>query len=156
MRGYHNAVKILSVGEKKLVAPCGLYCGACIDYLVYKNCHGCGCECGKCAASRHHKQCDIYECCLEQKGLSACSECQELPCARLIRFCYNPVWLHHLPIIENLRRRKAIGTEKWLKEQKEIWRNEWYLRRWLWFQKECENRLKRSLEESEAIFFEKK
>jgi hypothetical protein len=78
MRGYHNAVKILNAGEKKLVAPCGLYCGTCIDYLVYKNCHGCGCECGKCAFSRHHKQCDIYECCLEQKGLSACSECQEL------------------------------------------------------------------------------
>jgi hypothetical protein len=69
----------------------------------------------------------------------------------LIRFCYNPVWLHHLPIIENLRRRKAIGTEKWLKEQEEIWSNEWYLQRWLWLQKECEKRLERSSQESKNI-----
>jgi hypothetical protein len=42
-----------------------------------------------------------------------------------------------------------------LKEQKEIWKNEWYLRRWLWFQKECENRLKQSREEAEIILPEK-
>ena len=28
--------------DSKLAAPCGLYCGACIDHLVHKNCHGCG------------------------------------------------------------------------------------------------------------------
>ncbi|MDH5782965.1 MAG: hypothetical protein OEZ35_04800 [Candidatus Bathyarchaeota archaeon] len=61
-----------------------------------------------------------------------------------------------MPVIENLRRRKTIGAEKWLKQQKEIWKNEWYLRRWLWLQKECENRLKKSHIESKAIFKEKK
>ena len=138
--------------EEKLAAPCGLYCGACIDYLVYKNCHGCGCECGKCEASSHHERCDIYKCCVEQRDHEACYRCKEFPCSILIRFCYNPVWLHHLSVIENLRRHKAIGTKKWLKEQKENWSNEWYLQRWLWFQKECENRLKRSLEESKNVF----
>ena len=146
----------MEVEEEKLAAPCGLYCGACIDYLIYKSCHGCGCKCGKCDSSGHHEKCNIYKCCVEKRSNKDCSECKEFPCSILIRFCYNPVWLHHLPIIENLRRRKAIGTEKWLKEQKEIWRNEWYLRRWLWLPKECENRLKRSLEESEAIFSWKK
>jgi len=141
MRGYHNAVKILSVLEKKLVAPCGLYCGACIDYLVYKNCHGCGCECGKCAASRHHKQCDIYKCCLEQKGLSACSECQELPCARLIRFCYNPVWLHHLA-----NHRKLAKTQSH-RNRKVAERTKGNLEKWMvpskmaLVPKRCENRL---------------
>jgi hypothetical protein len=74
----------------------------------------------------------------------------------LIRFCYNPVWLHHLPVIENLRRRKIIGTEKWVKEQKEAWGNKWYLRRWVWLQKKCEDRLKHSREEAEVLFSKKK
>jgi hypothetical protein len=131
---------------KIFAAPCGLYCGACIDYLIYKNCHVCGCECGKCAASEHHNQCDIYKCCVEKKELNACSECPDFPCSLLIQFCYNPIWLHHLPVIENLRRRKAVGTEKWLKEQKNVWKNEWHLQKWLWLQKECEERLKKSFE----------
>lgn len=140
--------------EKKIAAPCGLYCGACIDYLVDKNCHGCGCDCGKCEASEHQKRCDLYNCCVKEKDFADCSECKQFPCAKLIRFCYNPIWLHHLPVIENLRRRKIIGTKNWLREQKEIWSSEWYLRRWLWFQKECENRLKRSQEESKTFFTE--
>jgi len=139
------------VDETKLAAPCGLYCGSCIDYLVYKSCHSCGCDCGKCDASGHHARCEIYECCIKQKGHEACYECEEFPCSKLIRFCYNPVWLHHLPVIENLRRRKTIGTKKWLEEQRETWSNEWYLRRWLWFQKECEKRLERSLEETDNV-----
>jgi hypothetical protein len=49
--------------------------------------------------------------------------------------------------MENLRRRKVIGTGRWLKEQEKAWSNEWYLKRWLWLQKECENRLKSSLKE---------
>ena len=140
-----------AVDGNKLVASCGLYCGACIDYLVYKSCHGCGCDCGTCAVSEHHGTCDIYKCCFEQKGLKTCNECDAFPCSKLIQFCYNPIWLHHLPIIENLRRLKAIGAEKWLMEQKETWSSEWHLQRWIWLQKECENRLKRSLNESETV-----
>lgn len=147
--------RLSSIKDNKLAAPCGLYCGACVDYLVYKKCHGCGCDCGECAASAHHRQCDIYNCCVKQRGHEACYECEEFPCSMLIQFCYNPVWLHHLPVLENLRRRKTIGTGRWLKEQKRTWSNEWYLKRWLWFQRECENRLKGSLEESKSTLTEK-
>ena len=142
--------------DEKLAAPCGLYCGACIDYLVYENCHSCGCNCEGCAALAHHRSCDIYKCCVEHKGQETCKECNQFPCSRLIQFCYNPVWLHHLPVIENLRRQKVLGTKKWLKEQGETWSNEWYLERWLWLQKECEKRLERSSEESESTFSKKK
>jgi hypothetical protein len=144
------------INDNKLAAPCGLYCSACIDYLVYNSCHGCGCDCETCSAARHHERCEIFKCCVEQKGHETCSECKELPCSMLIRFCYNPVWLHHLPVIENLRRQKTIGAEKWLKEQKETWSNQWYLQRWLWYQKECEDRLERSLEKSKNMFPQKK
>ena len=135
----------------KLVAPCGLYCGACIDYLVHRSCHGCGCDCGGCEASSHRESCDIYRCCVVRKGHETCGSCDEFPCSKLIQFCYNPVWLHHLPVIENLRRQKARGAEKWLEEQKEVWSDEWYLQRWLWLQRECEKRLKQSWEESESM-----
>jgi hypothetical protein len=71
-----------------------------------------------------------------------------MPCSVLIQFCYSPIWFHHVPVNENLRRQKAVGTEKWAKEQREVWSKEWYLERWVWLQKECEKRLQRFKEET--------
>jgi hypothetical protein len=70
-----------------------------------------------------------------------------LPCSKLIQFCYSPIWTHHLPVIENLRRQKISGIDKWLKEQKEIWSNSWYIGRWIWLQKRCEKALNEIREE---------
>jgi len=137
--------------DEIFATPCGLYCGACIDRLVHKSCHGCGCNCGKCDTVGHHQECNIYQCCVEQRKLSNCSECADFPCTQLIQFCYNPVWMHHFPVLENLRRRKAVGTKKWLEEQKLFWKNEWYRRAWLWFQKECEDRFRKFKEESKTL-----
>jgi hypothetical protein len=80
---------------------------------------------------------------VDKKNLDTCGDCEEFPCSKLIQFCYSPIWSHHLPVIENLRRQKTIGTKKWVKEQREVWSNEWYLKRWLWLQKECEDKLRR-------------
>jgi hypothetical protein len=134
------------VEEKSMAAPCGLYCGVCSDYLVNKECHGCFCECGECASAYHREECDLYQCCVEQRGYEGCHECEELPCSKLIRFCFDPVWTSHSPVIENLRRRKAVGTKEWLEEQKRVFSDEKALKRWLWLQKECEKRWKRSQE----------
>ena len=132
------------IPEEVWAAPCGLYCGACIDNLVYKNCHGCNCTCEKCAAVEHHKSCNIYQCCVEQRKLKDCSECSDFPCTQLIHFCYSPIWQHHFHVLENLKRRKAIGTRKWLREQEGFWQDyPWYLNAWLWLQRECEERLKK-------------
>jgi hypothetical protein len=79
---------------------------------------------------------------VDKKGFESCGDCDDFPCSKLIQFCCSPIWYHHLPVIENLRRRKIIGAEKWAEEQREVWSNEWYFKRWLWLQKECENRLK--------------
>ena len=46
--------------QKKLAAPCGLYCGVCSEFLLDRTCHGCGCDCGQCAAGPHRRACDIY------------------------------------------------------------------------------------------------
>lgn len=137
------------IDHKKLAAPCGLYCGACIDYLLNKNCYGCSCNCGTCAAAEHHKRCEIYKCCVQKANLEACYECENFPCSLLIRFCHDPVWRTHLIVIENLRRRRKIGSRKWLEEQEQAWKNRRYLYRWLWFQRECINRRREVQKESE-------
>ena len=144
----HAVIEVCEmVKENSMAAPCGLYCGICSFYVVNKECHGCFCECGDCSASYRHKKCDLYQCCVEQRGYEGCHECEELPCSRLIRFCSDPVWTSHSPVIENLRRRKAVGTEKWLEEQRKIFGDKRILKRWLWQHKECKKRLKRSQEE---------
>jgi len=137
--------------RSKLAAPCGLYCGVCIAYLVSKSCHGCGCTCGSCAASTHHNECEIYKCCVREANLEACCECEDFPCSLLIRFCNDPVWRTHLVVIENLRRRRKTGADGWLEEQEQTWKNRKDVRRWLWFQKECIDRRRESLKESENI-----
>lgn len=137
--------------DEILAAPCGLYCGACINRLIYKSCHGCGCSCGNCDATGHHQRCNIYQCCVEQRRLSDCSECAEFPCTQLVQFCYNPVWTHHLPVLENLKRRKTVGVKRWLGEQKRFWENDWYRRAWLWLQRKCEEKLKEYKEKSRSL-----
>jgi hypothetical protein len=41
----------------------------------------------------------------------------------------DPVFLTSAPCIENLRRRKTIGTKKWVKEQEAYWADEDNLRK---------------------------
>lgn len=108
-------------------AVCGLFCDACSD-KVKGRCHGCGCDCGKCNASSHKNQCSIYTC-AKGKGLTSCADCTDLPCSRLIMHTCDPLFLTSAPCIENLRRRKTIGTEKWIEEQQAYWADEDNLRK---------------------------
>ncbi len=103
-----------------LAPPCGLYCGCCADYVKTKECHGCGCNCGKCAGKFHSENCKINQCAKKRK-LDHCGDCSVFPCTMLIQFAYDPIWRTHLPVIENLRHRKKIGTANWLKEQANYW-----------------------------------
>ena len=106
-----------------LAPPCGLYCGICIDNIKSNECHGCGCKCGNCVGEWHTKQCAIYKC-VDQKQIESCADCKDFPCTTLIQFANDPVWRTHLVCLENLRRRKKIGTENWLKEQEEYFQDE--------------------------------
>jgi len=108
--------------EQRRAAVCGLFCDACSEKAKGR-CHGSGCECGKCNASKHNNQCSMYTC-ATQRNLSSCADCRDLPCSTLIMHTCDPLFLAHAPCIENLRRRKAIGTKKWIKEQEAYWANE--------------------------------
>ena len=140
--------------RKKLAAPCGLYCGVCSDLVLDGVCHGCGCNCGQCAAGPHRRACDIYHCCVTERELETCAQCDGFPpvvvlqdncCTRIIQFAYDPIWRTHLPVLENLRRMRRIGVEAWLDEQEAYWacpepgrRADQRRRdRWLQLHKEC-------------------
>jgi hypothetical protein len=111
-----------------LAGPCGLYCGICSDYASGE-CHGCGCECGGCAARYHHAECEIYRC-AQDRELASCAACDQLPCTALVQFAYDPVWLTHGPVIENLRRIRLIGPETWVEEQEAYWSDRQNAEKW--------------------------
>ena len=123
--------------KRKLAAPCGLYCGSCSELLLDETCHGCGCDCGQCAAGPHRAACAIHRCCVTERRLENCAECDDFPCTRLIQFAYDPIWRTHLPILENLRRIQRIGVEAWLYEQEAYWADQRRLDRWLQLHGEC-------------------
>ncbi|WP_432665530.1 DUF3795 domain-containing protein [Wukongibacter baidiensis] len=132
----------------ELIAYCGLYCGACsfkvafeennrehiahmpTQYDRLKNeplrfCPGCRLEnqCG---------ECDIRDCAMN-KGFEYCSQCNDFPCEKLIRFNSDGK-PHHAESIDNLNLLKSICEEKWLELQTEKWtckcgtKFSWYLR----------------------------
>lgn len=93
-------------------AFCGDYCGKCPKYL--DDCRGC--------ISTDHSNCYFVKCCLK-KGIEHCGLCMDFPCEKLREFVPDdrsecPRGYH----IENLRIRKTVGTEKWLKLQKIKWK----------------------------------
>ena len=115
------------IKEINLAAPCGIYCGTCRQYLVLKKnlleergfkrgCEGCrirnkNCKFIKkdCAKIRNNKS-------------DFCFECEEFPCANLIDLSDIYVERYNYDLVDNLKRIKEIGVEKWLKEQENKWK----------------------------------
>ncbi len=92
------------------VPPCGLFCGACPNFVREKNsCLGAEVHCKK-------RKCKgIYVCCIEKRGHDFCYECEIFPCSRLKRFA--KTWEKYgQNVIENQRMIKAIGKQKWMKQ----------------------------------------
>lgn len=73
-------------------------------------------RCDGCRSDRsgHHwsSDCRILACCVYEKRLSYCSECDEFPCETLSK--WGAEWEHHAKALERLREMKAQGTEAWL------------------------------------------
>jgi hypothetical protein len=59
-----------TTASAELVAYCGLYCGACRQYLSEK--------CEGCHQNEKATWCKIRTCCSEQ-GLSSCAQCADFP-----------------------------------------------------------------------------
>lgn len=122
-----------------VLAPCGLFCGICLDNVVNMWCHGCGCDCGSCAGVPHAENCAIAQC-ATGKGFETCAECDDMPCMDLILFTFHPIAAHHLPSIEVLRRVQRVGKEQVLAELRERFADSESRLRWAWVESTCEER----------------
>lgn len=104
--------KGLNLTDPLLLAPCGLYCGECLGFQEGQ-CGGCFSRKGLCL--KYSKVCKIYDCCILKKNLKFCFECPKFPCLKLKRFFNTHEWFKE--IVSNLLRIKAIGRDKFLKQQ---------------------------------------
>lgn len=114
--------------EHEKLAYCGIFCGGCKNYRENLNCMGCRYETSL-----------VSDCptraCASGKGLLHCGDCDEFPCPELKGF-YEDGIPHHALALENMRRIKVIGPEKWLLEQETAHRCECGKRK-LWFEAGC-------------------
>jgi hypothetical protein len=112
--------------KNNLAAPCGIYCGFCRQYLVLKKdqleqrgfklgCQGCRIRNKNCAMIR--RDCPH----LKKKKIEFCYQCEEFPCAKLVDLSENYRERFFVDLTENLKRIEAIGAEKWLAEQRQLY-----------------------------------
>jgi len=123
----------------ELVAPCGLYCGACTVFratgdsaraeklaqtmgipVERVNCRGCKAEKGLIKVMGG-PVCPTYQC-IEQKGLQFCYECGEFPCLKLAPCADKAQSLPHNTKIYNLVLLQKLGFDKWLPVAQQTWR----------------------------------
>ena len=118
--------------EESLVAPCGLDCARCPIYLAttdrvlaeriaqsegrpVEEIHCAGCRVD--LSQSWVPNCATYECCVNQKGLGFCYECEDFPCPKIAPFRNSP--LPHNIKLYNLLRMQKVGLSKWVKEEAE-------------------------------------
>ncbi len=109
-----------------IAAPCGIYCGACRQYLLKKKdlleergykqgCDGCRIRNKNCAFIR--RDCSA----LRKKEFDFCYECKDFPCDNLEKIDLTYQERYSVNMVGNLKRIKEIGTEKWLREQEKLY-----------------------------------
>lgn len=108
------------VEEQKLVGACGLYCGLCPGFHSKDRF-----RCPGCKLSESHMWCGIFRCCVIERYLVTCADCEEYPCEKLLQLAEIKSDISiiervvkHKPILSNLDIIKGVGVEFWIKEQK--------------------------------------
>ncbi len=112
--------------DNNLAAPCGIYCGACRQYLLWKKdlleergykigCKGCRIRNKNCTFIR--RDCPA----LRKKELEFCYECDKFPCQKLQKIDTHYQEKYSVNMIKSLKRIEEIGVEAWLQEQEELY-----------------------------------
>jgi hypothetical protein len=107
----------------ELIAPCGMNCGICKNYLAYSrgipekkgkvsHCPGC---------LPRNKNCYVKRGCrkLRRNEIKFCYECDDMPCENLDRLDRRYRSRYGMSMVENLREIREKGMEKFLKNQEE-------------------------------------
>jgi len=137
-----------AANNEKLVAPCGLYCGACSGYLTTNGLRpGSGSskpamECDGCLGGGrtigHVSNCAIRKCATAKSKTQRCSDCPEFPCDIITDFNNDGI-THHGEVLENLRQLRAMGIKDWTKHEMDRWRCSKCPTTLAWYDAECPN-----------------
>jgi hypothetical protein len=144
--------------REHLVAPCGLYCGACPMYLATQEnneqrlsasgfgsgglskmpredllCDGC---IGGGRVAVFCLKCAIRDCATSKTKTRRCSECEDFPCSRITDF-NNDGMLHHGEVLENLKQLRAMGIAEWTKHEENRWQCPKCRTKLSWYEPEC-------------------
>jgi hypothetical protein len=130
----------IEAGDANLVAPCGLFCGACPVFRAsgdsalaerlaktlgvrqeQVSCLGCRVEEGHIKVMGE-PVCPTYDCCIQEKGLQFCYECGEFPCLKLAPCSDKAQVLPHNTKVYNLVLLQKLGVEEWLDRAQQLWR----------------------------------
>ncbi len=113
--------------EEILIAPCGMNCGICSNYLAMKYdvksqglrmpyCTGCRPRGKNCAFLK--KKCDL----LGNGRVQYCYECADFPCKHMVPLNKRYSERYHMSMIENLNCIKENGIKKFLEKEEEKWK----------------------------------
>jgi hypothetical protein len=154
-----GAKKAVEGGGEKLVAPCGLYCGACPMYLATQEnsqvrlnafaqqfsagkmqlkledvlCDGC---IGGGRVASFCRACAMRSCAAGKSNVTRCSDCPDVPCAKVTNF-NNDGMQHHSEVLENLRHMGEMGISSWTKYEEDRWRCPQCKEKLSWYDKAC-------------------
>lgn len=136
---------------------CGLYCGACSILLSYNTgnmdslaeyfsnelkvgrpqMECCGCKSDK--VFFNCRDCSI-KACARDKNVEHCIDCKDYPCSMFDEIKKVSTRLPHVKDeTKNLERIKAIGVEKWLEEQEQLWKCPECDTTYSWYARKCPN-----------------
>lgn len=151
--------KAVEGGGEKLVAPCGLYCGACPMYLATQEnnekrleslmqqfsagkmqlkredllCDGC---IGGGRVASFCRMCAMRSCAAGKSNITRCSDCPDVPCDKVTKF-NNDGMTHHSEVLENIRHIKEMGITNWTKYEEDRWRCPQCKEKLSWYDKAC-------------------
>jgi len=147
------------MNKEKLIAACGLYCGACEMFRAVHddnkekqqalvrafNARGGkftvnDLECDGCLAggrlSPWCRQCNIKSCAKRPSGEVICSSsCPDFPCAVLAEFAKSMP--HHAEVIDNLRRLEKVGIKKHAEQEERRWHCPRCKKPMSWYYRKC-------------------
>ena len=113
--------------KSELIAPCGMNCAVCSNYLSMKNdLKNKGVRMPYCKGCRpRNKNCSfLKKRCLKLANgtVTFCFECSSFPCNGLKTLGNRYASRYRMSMVENLTFIKENGIEKFLKQQEEIWK----------------------------------
>jgi hypothetical protein len=90
-----------------------------LDYYRERNVDPEKVRCDGCRTDRKGRHwspdCEILQCCVYDRKLEFCSQCPDFPCPALEE--WSRVNEYHAQAVENLKKMKEVGVEKWIEER---------------------------------------